>query len=69
LPAPAALPLPPLSEIERRVFEGLGTTACHIDRLSVSLQLSVGETARVLTMLELKGLVTKQAGNLIARTR
>ena len=64
-----AIPLPPLNEIERRVYEGLGTTACHIDRLSVSLHLSVGETARVLTMLELKGLVTKQAGNLIARAR
>ena len=65
----AALPLPPLNDIERRVYDGLGTTACHIDRLSVSLKLSVGETARVLTMLELKGLVTKQAGNLIARAR
>lgn len=65
----AAIPLPPLNDIERRVYDGLGTTACHIDRLSVSLQLSVGETARVLTMLELKGLVTKQAGNLIARAR
>lgn len=63
------IPLPPLNEIERRVYDGLGTTACHIDRLAVSLRLSVGETARVLTMLELKGLVTKQAGNLIARAR
>lgn len=68
-PATPAIPLPPLNEIERRVYDGLGTTACHIDRLSVSLCLSVGETARVLTMLELKGLVTKQAGNLIARAR
>jgi DNA processing protein len=64
-----AIPLPPLNEMERRVYDGLGTTACHIDRLAVSLRLSVGETARVLTMLELKGLVTKQAGNLIARAR
>jgi DNA processing protein len=64
-----ATPMPPLNDIERRVYDGLGTTACHIDRLSVSLQMSVGETARVLTMLELKGLVTKQAGNLIARAR
>jgi DNA processing protein len=67
-PMPNA-PLPPLNEIERRVYDGLGTTACHIDRLSVSLRLSVGETARILTMLELKGLVTKQAGNLITRAR
>lgn len=67
-PAVAA-PMPPLNDIERRVYEGIGTTACHIDRLAVSLNLSVGETARVLTMLELKGLVTKQAGNLIARAR
>lgn len=64
-----AIPLPPLNEIERRVYDGLGTTACHIDRLAVSLRLSVGEIACVLTMLELKGLVTKQAGNLIARAR
>lgn len=67
--APPVIPLPPMNEIERRVYDGLGTTACHIDRLAVSLRLSVGETARVLTMLELKGLVTKQAGNLIARAR
>jgi DNA processing protein len=67
--ATPAMPMPPLNEIERKVYEGLGTTACHIDRLAVSLRLSVGETARVLTMLELKGLVTKQAGNLIARAR
>jgi predicted Rossmann fold nucleotide-binding protein DprA/Smf involved in DNA uptake len=58
-----------LTEIERRIYEALGTTACHIDRLAVSLRLSVGETARVLTLLELKGLVTKQAGNQIARAR
>lgn len=67
--ATPAMPMPPMNEIERRVYDGLGTTACHIDRLAVSLRLSVGETARVLTMLELKGLVTKQAGNLIARAR
>ncbi len=65
----AAIPLPPMSDIERQVYDGLGTSACHIDRLAVSLRLSVGETARVLTMLELKGLVTKQAGNLITRAR
>ena len=68
-PEARALPLPPLTEIERRIYEALGTSACHIDRLAVSLRLSVGETARVLTLLELKGLVTKQAGNHIARAR
>ena len=69
LPEVHALPLPPLTEIERRIYDELGTTACHIDRLAVSLRLSVGEVARVLTLLELKGLVTKQAGNQIARAR
>jgi DNA processing protein len=63
------VPLPPLTEMERRVYDGLATTPCHIDRLAVSLRLSVGECARVLTFLELKGLVTRQAGNHISRSR
>jgi len=59
-------PLPLLTDIERRVYDGLGGTPCHIDRLAVSLRLSVGECARVLTTLELKGLIKKSAGNLIS---
>jgi DNA processing protein len=59
-------PLPPLTDIERRVYDGLGGSPCHIDRLAVSLRLSVGECARVLTTLELKGLIKKSAGNLIS---
>ncbi|MEW5701483.1 MAG: DNA-processing protein DprA [Candidatus Zixiibacteriota bacterium] len=65
--APLPRPLPPLTEIERQVYDGLGGSACHIDRLAVSLRLSVGECARVLTLLELKGLVKKSAGNLVSR--
>jgi len=47
--------LPALTEMEARVFAGLGGSACHIDRLAVSLNLSAAECAAVLLTLELKG--------------
>jgi DNA processing protein len=61
-------PLPPLTEIEERVFSGLGGSPCHVDRLAVSLSMSAGECARVLLSLELKGLIRQSAGNLISRS-
>lgn len=63
-----ARPLPPLTDIERRVYDAIGGSPCHVDRLAVSLHMSVGECVRVLTLLELKGLIHKKAGNLIVRS-
>jgi DNA processing protein len=60
-------PLPTLTTLERRVFTGLGGSACHIDRLAVSLKLSAAECAAVLLTLELKGIVRQSAGNMFSR--
>lgn len=60
-------PLPPMTELESRVFSGLGGSACHIDRLAVSLNLSAAECAAVLLTLELKGVVRQSAGNMFSR--
>jgi DNA processing protein len=64
-----ALPLPPLSDVERRVYEGLGGSPCHIDRLAVSLGMSAGECASVVVSLELKGLIKQAAGGFISQAR
>ncbi|HUU46202.1 MAG TPA: DNA-processing protein DprA [Acidobacteriota bacterium] len=68
-PRPSGPPprLPALTDIEHKVFTGLGGSPCHIDRLAVSLGVSAGECARVLVLLELKGLVRRSAGNMISR--
>lgn len=63
------LPLPPLTDVERRLYEGLGGSPCHIDRLSVSLGMSAGECAGVVVSLELKGLIRQAAGGFISRAR
>jgi DNA processing protein len=63
----APQPLPALSDIEHRVYDELGGTPCHIDRVAVSLGLPAGECARVLVVLELKGLVRQQAGSFVTR--
>jgi DNA processing protein len=60
-------PLPTLTALEHRVYAGLGGSACHIDRLAVSLRLSAAECAAVLISLELKGIVRHSAGNMFSR--
>ena len=67
-PGSADRPVPPMTDIERRVFDGLRTSPCPIDRLTVSLNLPAGECARVLLGLELKGMVTRTAGGAVARS-
>jgi len=59
--------LPTMTDIERRVYDGLRTTPCPIDRLAVSLGLPAGECARVIVGLELKGVVSRSAGGSVAR--
>ncbi len=60
-------PLPPLTPLEHQVWDGLGCSACHIDRLAVSLKRSAAECAAVLLSLELKGIVRQAAGNMFSR--
>ncbi len=67
VPSRIARPLPAMTEMEARVFAGLGGSACHIDRLAVSLNLSAAECAAVLLTLELKGAVRQSAGNMFSR--
>jgi DNA processing protein len=55
-------PLPKLTPIQRRVYDGLGETPCHIDQLSVDLALTVGELSTILLDLELVGVVGQGAG-------
>ena len=63
----ASRPLPPMTTLEGHVYSGLGGSACHIDRLAVSLNLSAAECAAVLLTLELKGVVRRSAGNVFSR--
>ncbi|HSH00128.1 MAG TPA: DNA-processing protein DprA, partial [candidate division Zixibacteria bacterium] len=62
-----AVKLPSMSDLERRVYDQVGGSPCHIDRLAISLGLPVGECARVLVTLELKGLIQQTPGNMISR--
>lgn len=63
------LPLPHLTPVEQRVFESLRGSACHVDRLAVSLQMSAAECAAVLVSLQLKGVVKQAAGNMFVCAR
>ena len=60
-------PMPALTALEKRVYSGLGGSACHIDRLVVSLKLSAAECAAVLLSLELKGVVRQSSGHMFSR--
>lgn len=63
-----AAPLPPLTPVEARLWEGLGGSPCHLDRLAVSLKMSAAECAAVLVTLQLKGVVKQEAGNMFSRS-
>jgi len=61
------LPPPSLNPVEKRVWEGLGGSPCHLDRLAVSLKMTAQECAAVLVVLELKGVVKQSAGKMFTR--
>ncbi len=62
-----AVPMPQLTPVEARLWEGLGGSPCHLDRLAVSLKMSAAECAAVLVTLQLKGVVKQEAGNMFSR--
>ena len=62
-----SLLLPKLTPVETRLWEGLGGSPCHLDRLAVSLNMSAAECAAVLLTLQLKGVVKQEAGNMFSR--
>ncbi len=55
-------PPPNLDADERRLFETLGTTPMHLDRLCRELQWPVSRVSALLSVLELKGLVVQHRG-------
>jgi predicted Rossmann fold nucleotide-binding protein DprA/Smf involved in DNA uptake len=59
--------MPQLTPVEARLWEGLGGSPCHLDRLAVSLKMSAAECAAVLVTLQLKGVVKQEAGNMFSR--
>lgn len=54
--------LPELSELEKKVFESLGSEEIHIDDLCSKLHMDTPELLSVMLMLELKNLVIQQPG-------
>ena len=57
-----------LDEEERKVFRHLGELPAHIDDLSHAAGVPVSRLARVLTMLEIKGIAKQEAGMRFVRT-
>lgn len=53
--------LPPLSDVERQVLEGLSAEPLHIDELTRQVGLAVAAVSSALATLELKGMV-RQVG-------
>ncbi|MEA4930778.1 MAG: DNA-processing protein DprA [Anaerolineaceae bacterium] len=51
-----------LSDMERTVLRVLGQDSLHIDEICVRMDLSVEKLTVTLTMMELKGLVTREQG-------
>jgi len=60
-------PAPGLSEIERRVYECIGHDPVLQDVVIRAAQLPPGEVLAALTTLELKGLIRRLPGQLVAR--
>jgi DNA processing protein len=66
---PRALPIEArhaLTEAETKVYHALGPYPLHIDELVRRLAMDAGRLAGILLQLELKGIVTQQAGKLFA---
>src|SRR5215472_17187860 len=62
LPEPAARPLPPLSEEERRVFAAIDETETPIDDIAARSELPSAVVSSTLLQLELKRLVKQLPG-------
>lgn len=60
---------PPLTESERNMLDLIDFEPKHLDRLALESNLSIGETSSLLTFLELKGLIKKEAGDQYLRLK
>ena len=56
----------PLTEAEKEVCRALGPYPLHIDELVRKLAMDAGKLSGILLQLELKGIVTQQAGKLFS---
>jgi DNA processing protein len=66
-PPPAPTPAPALPPAEAAVLALLSTTAKHVDDLIEAANLPPAQVNAALLMLELKGLIQRQPGNLYVR--
>jgi DNA processing protein len=55
-----------LTEDEKKVFQAIGPYPLHIDELVRKLAMDAGKLSGILLQLELKGIVTQQAGKLFS---
>jgi len=55
-----------LTEEEKNVYRALGPYPLHIDELVRKLAMGAGKLSGILLQLELKGIVTQQAGKLFS---
>ena len=62
-------PLPALSEEERRVVEAIGQGDRLLDDVIAQAGFPAGKTLSILTMLELKGIVSRGSGKSVSRKR
>lgn len=60
--------LPHLSELERRIYTILSEQALHFDEIAARCHIPPGKLSEVLTLLEVKGLVHRIAGNTFQKT-
>lgn len=62
-PPAAKAPNEELTKLEEKMLEAIGFSVKHLDELTQTTGLSVGEASSLLTMLEVKGLVKREVGN------
>ncbi|RJQ68773.1 MAG: DNA-protecting protein DprA [Desulfobacteraceae bacterium] len=62
-----AKPLPELSALEKSVFTALDAHPVHIDELARRVKEDIGVLAGILSQLELKGVICREAGKRFAR--
>ena len=61
--------MPELSEEERLVVEAVGPGERNLDDVIAQAGLPAGKALSILTMLELKGIVSRGAGKRVSRMR
>ncbi|MER2150360.1 MAG: DNA-protecting protein DprA, partial [Candidatus Limivicinus sp.] len=59
---------PPLTDDQRRILDAIGEFSTHVDDITARTDLPMARVLSQLTLLEIRGLVRREAGKRFAKT-